>query len=222
MVRFERLDRSGWPTNMFAIPLPDGGALIHSPTWLGDDRTFARIEAVGTPRVLFAPNHFHHLSLARFRARYPQALAVATRTAMARLNAKGHRGLSELAAAAPLLPPGAHFLSCEGLRSGEAWLSLVGDRGQRTLLVGDAFFHVGRPVTGFAGFFLRRLGTLPGLRIGDTFRWLAVRDRAAYRRWVRDVLSREAPRRLAVSHGEILEADNLVDRLVTLADQRLR
>ena len=95
---------------MFAIPLPDGGVLIHSPTWLGDDSTFSRIEAVGTPRVLFAPNHFHHLSLARFRDRYPQALAVATWTALTRLQAKGHEGLSDVTAAAPLLPAGARFV----------------------------------------------------------------------------------------------------------------
>ena len=68
----------------------------------------------------------------------------------------------------------------------------------RTLLVSDAFIHVLRPVKGVAGFFMRRLGILPGLCIGNTFRWLAVRDRAL-RRWATDVLSREQPRRLAVS-----------------------
>jgi len=48
-----------------------------------------------------------------------------------------------------------------------------------------------------------------------------VRDRAAYRRWATDVLSREQPRRLAVSHGEILECDDLAQRLVSLVEARV-
>ena len=206
---------------MFVVPLRDGGALIHSPTWLGDESTFSQVEALGTPRVLLAPNHFHHLSLSRFRARYPDAIVVAAKSALPRLQAKGHRGLRDVMEVEGLLPAGGRVLCPEGLRSGEAWLSLADERGVRTLLVSDAFFHVLRPVKGLAAFFMRRLRTLPGLCIGDTFRWLAVRDRAAYRRWATDVLSREQPRRLAVSHGEILECDDLAQRLVSLVEARV-
>lgn len=220
VLQIERVAANGWPNNMFAIPLPNHGAIVHSPTWLGDDSTFSRVEAAGTPRVLFAPNHFHHLSLARFRARYPEAIAVASPSALVRLRAKGHQGLRALADAAPLLPQGARFLACEGLRSGEAWLSFVDDRGRRTLLVGDAFFHVRQRVKGIAGFVLRRLGTLPGLTIGDTFRWLAVSDRQKYRGWATEVIRGEAPRRLAMSHGAVVEQDDLVERLVSLLEAR--
>jgi hypothetical protein len=222
VVRFERAGRSGWPINMFVLPLRGGGTLVHSPTWLGDDSTFARVEREGVPRVLFAPNYFHHLSLARFRARYPDAIAAAGRSALPRLAAKGHRGLRDIAELADLLPEGTRLLPCEGLRTGESWLSFEDHCGQRTLLVSDAFFHVERPVTGFAGFFLRRMATLPGLRIGDTFRWMAIRDRSTYRRWAIDTVAREAPRRLVVSHGEDLAGDDLVDRLVAVLEARLR
>jgi len=207
---------------MATMSLRDGGTLIYSPTWLGDESTFAQVEALGTPRVLLAPNHFHHLSLGRFRARYPDALAVAAKSALPRLEAKGHRGLRDVTEVQGLLPTGSRVLCPEGLRSGESWLSLADERGQRTLLVGDAFFNVVQPVKGASGFALRHLlGTLPGLRIGDTFRWLAVRHRAVYRRWATDVLAREQPRRLAVSHGEILESDDLGARLVSLVEARV-
>jgi len=204
---------------MFAVPLDGGGLLVHSPTWLGDD-TFTRLEALGTPRVLFAPNHFHHVSLARFRERYPEALAVAAEGALPRLRAKGHEGLRELADAEPLLPGGARFLRCEGTKTGEAWISIPGEGGP-TLVVSDAFFHVLRPVTGFTGFLLRSLGTLPGLRIGSTFRWIALADRAAYRAWAKETIRRERPARLAVSHGDTLEVADLAERLVALVDERL-
>jgi len=210
---------------MFVVPLRDGDTLIYSPTWLGDESTFSQVEALGTPRVLLAPNFFHYLSLARFRARYPDAIAVAAKAALPRLQAKGHRGLRDVMEVEALLPSGTRILCPEGLRSGETWLSLEDERGVRTLLVCDAFFHVLRPVKGVAAFFLRRLRTLPGLCIGDTFRWFAVRDRAAYRRWAADVLTREQPRRLAVCHGEILSCndddDDLPRRLISLVEARV-
>jgi hypothetical protein len=219
MVRFERVDRRGWSTNMFCLPLRDDRLLIYSPTWLGED-TFDKIEALGRPGVLLAPNYFHHLSLARFRERYPDAIAVAGEAALPRLRARGHRGLQEIAAAEALLPEGTRFLRCAGIKAGEVWMSFI-DEGRRTLLVCDAFFHVRRPVTGIAGFLLRRLGIVPGLKIGDTFRWFAVADRAVYRAWVAETLRREAPTRLAVSHGDSLEAEDLAEQLLALVDTRL-
>jgi hypothetical protein len=117
------------------------------------------------------------------------------------------------------LPEGARFLRCAGLKTGEVWLSFS-DEGRRTLLVCDAFFHVCRPVTGVAGFLLRRLGIASGLKIGDPFRWLAVADRAIYRAWAAETLRREAPTRLAVSHGDPLEAEDLAQSLSSLVDAR--
>jgi hypothetical protein len=205
---------------MYVIPLRDGRTLLHSPTWMGDD-TFERIDALGRPGVLFAPNHFHHLGLSRFRARYPDALVVAGEGALPRLKAKGHGGLRELTAAEPLLPEGARLLRCAGLRTGEAWFSFIDD-GKRTLLTSDAFFNVAAPVTGIAGFMLRRMQAAPGLQLGATFIWLGVRDRAAYRAWVRETLAREAPARILFSHGEPLEAADVSERLTDLIERRLR
>ena len=99
---------------MFVVALRDGGTLIYSPTWLGDDGTFARVEAVGTPRVLLAPNHFHHLSLARFRARYPEVDCRKCEIGeFPRLEAKGHRGLRDVIEVEGLLPSGSRVL-CPG------------------------------------------------------------------------------------------------------------
>lgn len=218
--RFQDRDRSGWHRNMYVIPLRDGRTLVHSPTWVGDD-TFERIDALGQPGVLFAPNHFHHTGLSRFRARYPEALVVAGEGALPRLRAKGHQGLHELAEAEPLLPEGARLLRCTGVRTGEAWLSCL-DEGRRTLLISDAFFNVAAPVTGIAGFMLRWMQAAPGLRLGATFIWLGVRDRSAYVGWVRETLAREAPARIAFSHGELLEGGDLSERLTDLIERRLR
>jgi hypothetical protein len=166
------------------------------------------------PRTLFAPNHFHHLSIPRFAARYPEARIVAGQTAIPRLRKK--TGLSRIEAA-----EGASFLECRGTKTGETWLSLEAG-GERTWVVCDAFFHVTREVTGAMGFALRATKTLPGLSIGNTFRWLALRDQAEYREWAQTALAGERPARLVVSHGEPVSGPGLNERLESLLRSRLR
>ncbi len=215
----EKTDSSGWGLNMLVVPLPNGGTLVHSPTWLGDE-TFAKVEAFGEPKILFAPNHFHHMSLPRFRERWPNAAAVASDVATPRLRAKGHDGLASLGSVASQLPSGAKWLPCEGAKAGEAFLSLPGERGP-TWLVSDAFFNVERPVTGVLGIALRALKTTPGLAIGQTFLWMALGDRAVYRKWILDLLARERPARMLFSHGVAIEGDALHERLAALVTARL-
>lgn len=215
----EKADGSGWGLNMLVVPLPGGGTLVHSPTWLGDE-TFAQVEALGEPTILFAPNHFHHVSLARFRERWPNATAIASDVATPRLRAKGHEGLASLASVTSRLPAGATWLPCEGTKAGEAFLSLPGERGP-TWVVSDAFFNVVRPVTGVLGVVLRTLKATPGLAIGQTFLWLAVRDRAVYKKWILDLVERERPARVLFSHGVAIEGDDLPERLAALVRARI-
>ena len=176
---------------------------------------FEQIEALGRPRVLVAPNHFHHMSLPRYRERYPDAWAVAAPGALARLGRKGHAGLRPCADVQPLLPAGTHFLLPEGLKNGEAWLSFD-DAGVRTWLVGDAFFNVIRPVTGVFGVAVRLLDVSPGLKLGRTFRWVGIRDTEAYRSFVREAAERERPAKLAFCHGDPLPAADIGERLVEM------
>ena len=211
VVRFERTAPSGWSLNMYVLPLRNGGTLVHGATWLGED-TFERIEAHGEPSVLLAPNHYHHVSIPRFRARYPKALVVASPAAIPRLEKQGHKGLEPLTAIAELLPTGVSCLLPEGMRTGETWMDL----GDGTLLVCDSFFHVNHPVSGFEGFMLRMLGVAPGLRIGATTKYLAVSDKRRYVPWVCATLERLAPKRLLGSHGDPYEDDHLKETLAEL------
>jgi len=211
----EKRAGSGWGLNMILVPLAGGGLLVHSPTWLGDD-TFDRVAAIGEPTILFAPNHFHHLSLARFRERWPNAVAVASDVALPRLRSKGHDGLASIGATKL---DGARWLACEGTRAGEALVSI--DDGQRTWIACDAFFNVERPVTGVMGLALRALDTTPGLRIGSTFLWMALRDRAAYKKWILARIAEERPTKLFVSHGVAVEGADLPERLARLVEERV-
>jgi len=203
----DRNDPSGWRVSMTLVELGGGRLLVHSPSWLGEATT-ELVERCGEPALLFAPNHFHHVSLPKFRSRWPQARAVAAKDALPRLAAKGHADLVSLdALKAEDLGP-VRFHPAPGTRNGETWLS-VGD----TLVVCDSFFNLPGPLSGAMGLVLRATRTGPGLKLGRTFRWLALADVRSYRAWVEDTLDALAPKRVLFSHGDPLEGNDAADRL---------
>jgi hypothetical protein len=220
VVQLDRRLPSGWTVGMHLVPLGDGGLLVYSPTWLGE-KTWERVEAHGRPRFLVAPNHFHHLSLSRYRQRYPEAVAVASPQAIPRLVKQGHRDLTPADELGAGLPEGFKLLRPEGLKTGELFLSLPGTDG-RTWVVCDAFFNVAGPLVGLKGLPFRLLRTGPGLAVGTTFWWLALRSLEGYLGWLEAALAEDRPRRVLFSHGQPLEGDDVPERLLTLARRRLR
>lgn len=214
--RTTNVEPSGWEVGMLALPLRGGGSLVFSPTWHGEG-TFEELEAaVGPPAVLLAPNHYHHLSMKRFRARYPSAIAVTSAGAAPRLRRLGHEGLAALEGAASSLAPGMRLVELPHTKTGETLVAFDGPEG-RSWLVCDAFFRIERPTTGAMGVALRWLDTVPGLKVGRTYRWLAVTDRRRYLEALTALVREESPRTIHFSHGEPLAAPDLPDRLIEAA-----
>jgi hypothetical protein len=214
--QLERVERSGWSLAMHVLRVDDE-LLVHSPTATSDD-VFERLDALGRVRVIVAPNHFHHLGLAAFRARYPDANVVAAERAIPRLRAQGHGGVAPIEGAS--LPAGIAFHVASGVRTGETFLS-YDVAGQRTLLVCDAFFHVTRELRGPMGVVLRATKTAPGLQTGRTFKYLAIDDREAYLAWIEQTLDAVRPARVCFSHGAPIEGPALVDTLLASVRERL-
>jgi hypothetical protein len=183
---------------MHVVDIGGGGLLIHSPTWI-DDETLTRIEKLGVPRILFAPNHFHHQSLRRYRERFPEATAVATAQAIPRLRSQGHEGLRSTDDVP--LPDAMRWVVPEGTKTGEGWIAIDGPTGP-AWIVCDAFFNETTPVHGLEGAILRLAKISPGLCIGATFKLLGIGDKARYRAWVVDALERDKPERILFSHGD--------------------
>lgn len=128
--------------------------------------------------------------------------------------ATGHAGLVD-AATVPL-PEGARLLVAEGASSGETFLSLGGE-----WIVCDAFTNFERPVTGVLGLALTLMRIRHGLSLGNTFKWIVLRDRERYRKWLFSELDRDPPRKLHFSHGAPLEAPDLAEKLRALTSARL-
>ena len=77
-----------FPTRMTIVRLPDDGLWLHSPM-APDPGLVARVKALGTVRVLVAPNTLHYWWLADWAELFPEAAVFApqalTRTAKKRL-----------------------------------------------------------------------------------------------------------------------------------------
>ncbi len=206
---------------MHAVTFSNGEVLLYSPTWLGEE-TLAEFQGLGRVRYLVAPNHYHHLDLAKYRAAFPEARALASMRARVRLEKLGHSGLTSLEDVG--LPSTARWIIPRGTKTGEAWLSLdcpdQDGHTDRVWLVCDAFFHVNAPVRGIEGMVLRWMNAVPGVALGATFKFLGVGNRDEYASDVEAALDRERPTRVLFSHGDPLDVDASA-RLREVLRQRL-
>lgn len=80
----------GWrfpfPTRMTVVRLPDGRLWVHSPT-APDEKLLAGIDALGPVAHLVSPNAIHHISIAAWAQRYPDARTWASPGVRARSDA---------------------------------------------------------------------------------------------------------------------------------------
>ncbi len=184
---------------MTLVRLKDGRIVVHSAIAL-DDPSMAKIEAWGRPAVLVVPNAFHRLDAPAWVARYPEIEVRAPRGGRKKIEEvvrvdAGYDGFD-----------GGHTASLEildGVASSEG-VMMVRSQGGTTLVFNDALFNMphGR---GVAGLFFR-YGTCStgGPRVSRLFRWLAVKDRAAFAAHLRRLADTPDLSRIIVSHHRMI------------------
>ncbi|MCA9693426.1 MAG: DUF4336 domain-containing protein [Myxococcales bacterium] len=191
-----------FPLRMVVVRLPGGGLLLHSPIAI-DDALAAALAQLGEVTAIVAPNCLHHLYLAAAKERYADAPMF------------GAPGLADkrgdLKFDAVLEPPapadwgGAiELLPIAGApKVGEVALL---HRPSRSLLVTDLVFHLRAPENLRTALLLRIMGAHGRLASSRAWRWMLVRDRAAFRESLRELLRSDFDR-LIPSHGEVVDAD---------------
>ncbi len=204
----------GFPLRTTAVELRGGGLCVVSPTLRIDPAPI--VEHAGRVRFLLAPNHYHHLGVSAWLVACPGSVAVCSRVARGRLARRVDAPWSDLEDLVAALPEDASVLVPEGTRNGEVWLRVA-----RTWIVTDAFFHLATMPSGLLGAFCWLTQTAPGLRIGQTWKYLALKDRRRYAAWLLERLEKDPPDTLVVAHGDILRGDDLGSRLEDVARARL-
>ena len=203
----------GLPLVTVVVRGKEGALIVYSPTrGLGDD-VHEELLKHGTPTVLVAPNHYHHLGLSEYIERYPNAITVCSDIARPRLLKQAPNiDFLPLASMKTFLNAQTSLIEPPATKGGEIWLMMHhGD--DRLWIVGDAWFNLPEHPSGIFGVLCRILGVSRGLRVGRTWFWFQVRDPRAYRSWVTSTLSSNPPTRLVCLHGDALAGPELADRL---------
>jgi hypothetical protein len=186
-----------YPTRMAIVRLADGGLWVWSPIAL-DPALAAEVLALGPVRHLVAPNALHHLYLAEWAQRFPEArLHAAPGLARKRADLRFDSELDDA-------PPASWAADLDQVvfRGTFAWKEVVFfHRASRSALVADLIQRLEPDrIRGIAGLVMRLWG-LVGERGSTPFEWRATFwKRSVAREALRRALAWD-PERLVVAHG---------------------
>jgi hypothetical protein len=199
-----RWKKSPFKRRMTVVRSSRGELAVHSAIRL-QDADYARIlDPLGRVTLILVPSTLHGDEARFYAERYPEARVLVPRPVRAKCTAKMPRvdGTFEedwpASWAAELRP-----LQVEGTRMGEA---LFLHAPSRTLIVTDLILHFTDELTGFARTMMKWNGAMG--RVGPTkiFRWLFLKDRAAFSRSLQPLKAWDFER-IVMSHGTIVERD---------------
>jgi len=199
-----------YPTRMAVVRLSDGSAWVWSPVELSDD-LFNSVNAVGPVRHIVSPNKIHHLFLAEWGERWPEARVYAP------------PGLAQRR-------PDLRFDAELGDEPDPAWKADIDQvifRGSLAMEEVAFFHHASRTAiicdliqrhpeatsTGWKGM-LMRLDGLVGERGSTPREWRASFLRRGKARAAREKVLGWKPERLLIAHGECAQigATSIIDK----------
>jgi hypothetical protein len=188
------LPRGPMPRAMTLVRLPDRRIVIYSAIAL-DATAMAAIEAWGTPAVLIVPNDRHRIDPAAYRERYGGLRVIAPAGARARIEKAVAVDATEID-----LGPTVAVRPAGGTRDGELWLEV--HEGERTTVVLGDFIMNLRPLRGFGGWIMNRMGfTGDAPKVTKPTQTVLVKDPAAAASQLEVMAALPGLHRVLVCHG---------------------
>lgn len=194
--------------NTLAARLDDGSWMVVSPAMKLPDPLYDALASDGGVSALVAPNAYHHMGQAAWRARFPKAVSYAPEGTLKRL-ASASKGVAyePLASLTKILPARVRCVVPEGMKVPDLLVFAGSERGN-VLFGGDLISNtVSEEMKPVPRFIFGLLGGGPGYRFNSVPGLVYLRDKAA---WKRDVLARvEAtpPAVVLPAHGNPVRDD---------------
>jgi len=184
---------------MTLVRLDDGRVVIHGAIAL-EVPAMAEIEGWGTPAILLVPNRYHRLDAPAYLDRYPDLVVLCPRGSRS--------GVEEVIRVAGDYDefagdPALDLEHLDGVGKAEGVVTVRSPDGT-TLIFNDAIFNVphGR---GLAGFIFRYItDSTGGPRVTRVFRWLAVKEKPAFRGHLQRLADTPELKRIIVSHHRMI------------------
>ncbi|PIS11480.1 MAG: hypothetical protein COT73_03710 [Bdellovibrio sp. CG10_big_fil_rev_8_21_14_0_10_47_8] len=202
------------------VKINENKFLVYSP---GDKRTADLAKDIvpeGSELFLLAPNSYHNLGLAVWKASFPNSKPVAAVAAMGRLEKKTGIRSENLDVLESQLPKHISLIELPYNKIGEVWLDIQVP-GERIWTVCDAIFNFSTLPGGFMGFLMKLNRMGPGIEMSRMYQYLGTSNKNGYGQWLLNEIREKKPTRLIPLHGEIYQSDDLIEKLETLAKSRL-
>jgi hypothetical protein len=186
---------------MSVARLADGRLAFYNAVPLGEP-DMQRLEAWGSPAILYVPNRFHRLDIHAFKQRYPQLRLFCSRGARARIDQ-----------AAPVdgtqedLPSNGEvqWIPLRGTKADEA-VMLVRHSGQASLCFGDAVMNLPH-LRGIDGLLFRLIRSTGAPKVTPLTKMVLVENKPALADHLRELAALPGLTRLIPSHGDLIETD---------------
>jgi hypothetical protein len=191
----------GNTSNCIVAAFGDGELLVISGATGMEDAAFAELEAFGRVTALIAPNGMHRSGLPDWMRAFPEATVHAPAAALPRVR-KVAPGAEELSPLEARLPEGLALREVPTLRFGETWMSLDTPRGP-LWWVGDTITNMAALPTGL-GWLFAVAGIRAGFSVNGAQTRFMSRDRATYRRWLREQVAERGPTGILPAHGDLV------------------
>lgn len=168
---------------------------------------------------LLIPNSFHYLGIQEWLEVFPDAVAIASKSAMQRVTNKGVPSPTPLEG--PLaLPHNGRLLELPHSKIGELWLSFHEQSPNRGLCVGDAFFCLDKAKDLQSWLIQNTAGISDCPAVSRLFKWYTLSDRKEFYAWAKKTLSELDPQLVVPQHGTILRGEEVPKLLHEALDRR--
>jgi hypothetical protein len=194
--------------NTLAIRLEDGTWMVVCPSRGSPAAVFEALTKDGPVSVLLAPNAYHHIGQGAWRQRFPGAVSYAPDGARARLGKKSPDiSYVPIADLAKRLPSHVGVFLPDGLKSPDVLLHATA-AGKTIWWLGELLPNMTTedsiwPLRMIAPLF----GSGLGYRCNSKPELVYVRDRAAWKRSIRDALEKTPPSTVVPAHGDPVTED---------------
>ena len=192
----------------------EGGLIVVSPPCRVGNGVFDDLSRYGPVRALVASNAFHHMGIADWRTRFPDAAIFAPAQSIARVERQTKlRGIRALADATPLTGAGLELIDLPHYKSGEVLVRIKTARGL-IWYVTDFLMNLRvLPSNPVAKILFKLSGSAPGLKFNNVAPLFMVKDKTALKRWLAAEVDKAPPHWLIPAHGDIVELSAGVEPL---------
>jgi hypothetical protein len=185
----------------------EAGFVVVSPPCRAPEAAFAELEGLGKIAALVASNAYHHLGIAPWKARFPEAAVFAPAQSIARVAKQSKLpGIRPLAEAVALCGAEVELIDMPHYKTGEL---LVRFRSGAELVwyTTDVLMNFPKLPKFPIGTVFKWTGSAPGLRLNGFNPFFMMHDKHAVWRWLKAEAERLPPTLVIPCHGDRVKMD---------------